>query len=542
MRNVNWTRVLTILLALLALYALLAVAAGIIQRFITPLLLVILAAILAFILTPVVDFIQARFHLFRPLSILTTYLLVAVILGSLGYFLTSPLIAQTKSLADAIKTPTHLKNVTRVRDTSAALFRDTRSYYSHIASGDPCGAAKLIDEYQAVTRYQSCTAVPKPNHTIPQLLYALRTTYVPELNETTVRPTSKKTAKSRGKHSAPVPATQVPPRWRNPIDRDLIPLVSEVRTAKTDLANDRGGRIVADARSLLKKATRLNHDVRHMYSIVKSTPIFILALQTRFDRAHLSIDLHSLSGKAVSKVSSQGSIVLDNAVTILTSTINVIFDLFVIIILSVYLLADGGRFISWALGLVPEAHREQAWFFIASLDTVLGGYIRGQLIVATTIGVLAGTGSYVLGVPYALLIGIFAFLAESIPVIGPVLASIPAILVSLFTQPFPKTLLVIGWFIIIQQIEQNIVGPRITGHAVGIHPVVAMVAIIIGLEVGGFWGAFLAVPVTGLLAVIAREGYSVLVLRRPMPTATVPESMEVIEPDEDSRGAHPAAE
>src|SRR5438105_3315799 len=121
MRNANWTRILTILLSLLALYALLAVLAGIIQRFSVPILLVILAALLAFVLTPVVDLIQNRLHLFRWLSILTTYLLVVAILGGLGFFLTRPLITQTKALADAIKNPTHVGNVLRVRETSSRL-------------------------------------------------------------------------------------------------------------------------------------------------------------------------------------------------------------------------------------------------------------------------------------------------------------------------------------------------------------------------------------------------------------------------------------
>src|ERR1019366_8544254 len=121
MKNANWTRILTILLSLLALYALMAVLAGIVQRFIVPLLLVVLASILAFILTPLVDLIQKRFHIFRGGAILSTYLLVALILLVLGYFMTSPLVAQTRQLSGAIKNPTHIESVLQAETTSAQI-------------------------------------------------------------------------------------------------------------------------------------------------------------------------------------------------------------------------------------------------------------------------------------------------------------------------------------------------------------------------------------------------------------------------------------
>lgn len=547
MRNANWTRILTILLAILALYALLAVAAGVIQRFIVPLLLVILAAILAFVLSPVVDFIQNRLHLFRWLSILLTYLTVAVVLAGLGFFLTAPLIAQTRSLADAIKNPTHLTNVVRVKDQTGKIAGKSIAYAAAAGSGHAGAAAAYVGSLRACQGVAPGLCLPsaKPQAvTIPALVHTLRTDLLPDLHKSSLRPAPNRATHNRGRF-APLPTTKVPPSYIKPIHQDLQRLRADLSKARQDFAHPappgRSPPLGVDASRVHKAAKRLNRDAKHMYSIVKSTPIFLLALQIKIDQHHWPIDIRSLFGKAVGKIGSQGSSVLNNAVAILTSTITVIFDVFIIIIMSFYLLADGGRFISWVLGLVPEGRREQAWFFIESLNGVLGGYIRGQVIVAITIGILAGTGSYLLGVPYALLIGIFAFLAESIPVIGPVLASIPAILVSLFTQSILKTLLVIGWFIVVQQIEQNIVGPRITGHAVGIHPVVAMVAIIVGLEIGGFWGAFLAVPVTGLLQVLARTGYNSIVRQEPLPTSPVPESVEVVEEEEQRSHSPPAA-
>ncbi|HEV3311503.1 MAG TPA: AI-2E family transporter [Chloroflexota bacterium] len=539
MKNANWTRILTILLSLLALYALLAVLAGILQRFIVPVLLVIMASILAFILTPVVDFFQNRFHIFRWMSILTTYLLVGVILGTLGYFMTSPLVAQTRALADAIKNPTHLANVLSVRTTAEKLSAQASamsSYYLAWGQGirgyGLCSPIYFYGEAAAQGTTTHCdtfwpiTVGPhwrkKLGPTLPALVRKL-TAEVNDLGQTTV-------AANHGHSTAQIPTTKVPPSFAKPLKADLAKLSTLVSQTSTSLS---AGQFSSVPQPLFGQTTQnttaVEKNAKSLYSLVASTPIIILALQNGIDSHHLPIDVRKLLGSAVGKLRSQGTSLLNNAVTILTSTINIIFDLLIVIIMSLYLLADGGRFIRWIMHLTPERHREQAWFFVESLNKVLGGYIRGQLIVAITIGFLAGVGCYIIGVPYALLLGIFAFLAESIPVVGPILASIPAILVSLFTLSPLRTIIVVGWFLLIQQFEQNVVGPRITGRAVGIHPVAAMIAVIIGLEIGGFWGAFLAVPVTGMLFVIVAQAYSYLILRKPLPTAEIPEAEEPID-------------
>lgn len=560
MRNLNWTRLLTILLALLALYALFAVLAGLIQRFIVPLLLVLLAAILAFVLTPVVAFLHSRLHLMRWLSIVMTYLLVAGILITLGYFMTTPLIAQTKSLADAIKNPTHIENVVRVKTTTETIATQaSRLNYNvglYSRQAGPVSSPTLINcsttsfcyswcylgyylgaRNTALTQQAGCRrfwrdrgphwrqffGVPLPS--LNQKLEA----EIGQLSKSRVRSTSDKNVKGQTRE-AQIPTAQIPPSYYKTLVDNLTRFRSNVARARSDFIAQAGTPIfIADVKRLQREAAAVGSNGKSLYTLVHSTPILILALQNAIDVHHLPIDVHKALGSAVGKLRSQGTTILDNAVTILTGTVNVVFDLIIIIIMSLYMLADGPRFIGWAMGIIPEKNREQAWFFVDSLSRVLGGYVRGQLIVAITIGLLAGIGCYAIGVPYALLLGIFAFLAESVPVMGPVLASIPAIIVSAFTVSILRTAIVIGWFVVIQQIEQNVVGPRITGRAVGIHPVAAMIAVIIGLEIGGIWGAFLAVPVTGVLFVLASESYNYFVLRRPLPTAEIPQSVEVEE-------------
>src|SRR5579864_2307929 len=125
---------------------------------------------------------------------------------------------------------------------------------------------------------------------------------------------------------------------------------------------------------------------------------------------------------------------------------------------------------------------EHVLIFEDALNRVVGNYIRGQLTLAALIGILAGLGCFFLGLSkFALIIGMLAFLFETIPMVGPTLASIPAILISLLLpDPFPRSYWVAIYFIAIQLIEGNVLGPRIVGQAVGLHPVASILALVIG--------------------------------------------------------------
>ena len=178
-----------------------------------------------------------------------------------------------------------------------------------------------------------------------------------------------------------------------------------------------------------------------------------------------------------------------------------VVDAALVLVLGFWFMVDGRRMAGVALRLVPERQRDKATFVQDTVSQMLGAYIRGQLLMAAIIGLSAGVGSWLLGVRYPVLIGILAFLFELIPMVGPVLASLPAILISL-TEPFPLVLYVIAFFVVMQVIENNVLAPRITGGAVGLHPVAALLAIVIGADLGGVVGALFAVPVAGIASVL----------------------------------------
>lgn len=199
----------------------------------------------------------------------------------------------------------------------------------------------------------------------------------------------------------------------------------------------------------------------------------------------------------------------NNLVSIIFVVTDAIINVLLVVVLSFYLVLDGKRIRNSIVGIAPKRSMNHVLLFEDALNRVVGNYIRGQLTLAAIIGILAGVGCYMLGLSnFALIIGVLAFLFETIPMVGPALASIPAILISLLLPaPFPRTYEVLVYFIIIQMIESNILGPRIVGHAVGLHPVASILALIAGAQLFGAFGALLATPVVAALWVVITSLY-----------------------------------
>ncbi len=135
------------------------------------------------------------------------------------------------------------------------------------------------------------------------------------------------------------------------------------------------------------------------------------------------------------------------------------------------------------------------------VEEKLGGWVRGQLMLMLAIGVMAGIGYTVIGLPNAVLLAVMAGLLEIIPMIGPFLAFTPAVIVGLFIDP-SHAVIVAVYALIIQQIESNILVPRVMGHTVGVSPLTVLLGILIGSSLAGLPGAFLAVPIAGAVQVI----------------------------------------
>jgi len=171
-------------------------------------------------------------------------------------------------------------------------------------------------------------------------------------------------------------------------------------------------------------------------------------------------------------------------------------------VVSIYMLAESATIKRFFARMVPAPRRQAAMDILSDIDSVIGGFVRGQLIVAGVVAALATFALFVLHVPYALLIGVWAGIADVIPYVGPFAGGIPAVLVALFANGWPNAVLVVVAFTIINQIEAHLLGPRIVSKTVQLTPLAVIFALLIGAHILGFLGLLIAVPVAGIIHVI----------------------------------------
>ena len=191
--------------------------------------------------------------------------------------------------------------------------------------------------------------------------------------------------------------------------------------------------------------------------------------------------------------------IANQAFTILLSLASVVTAFIIIPVLAFYLLLDADRLRAGFLRLVPVAHREATLSVLHDVDDIVGGFIRGQLVVGACVGVLVTILLLTLGIKYALLIGVFAGVVNIVPYLGAFASAVPAVLIALFTHGIGWALLVIAGLVVVNQIEGHIIAPNVVGQRVGLTPLMVVVAILIGAELGGLLGMFIAVPTAAVI-------------------------------------------
>lgn len=178
--------------------------------------------------------------------------------------------------------------------------------------------------------------------------------------------------------------------------------------------------------------------------------------------------------------------------------------LFSVLILAVYMSADWENLKARIVTAFPEKYRHRAAKTIIKIEFDVGLWLRGQAILMVVIGIISYIGLLIIGVEFPLALGIIAGILEIIPLLGPVLAAIVASFVALTISPL-KALLVIALFTVIQQLENNLLVPKIMQKVSGFSPITIIIALLIGSELFGIVGAIVAVPVTMVGSIVLKE-------------------------------------
>lgn len=168
--------------------------------------------------------------------------------------------------------------------------------------------------------------------------------------------------------------------------------------------------------------------------------------------------------------------------------------------LAIYLLRDLERFKERFVASLPGRYRMEILALLRGLDGVLAGFVRGQVVLAVAVGVMAGFATWLLGLRYAILLGLWAGLTEFVPYVGPVLGAIPAVLAGLSVSPLLGFQVALA-FAIIQQLENAVLSPKILGESLGLHPLVVMMSVMAGGYLWGAWGLIFALPLVGVIRV-----------------------------------------
>jgi predicted PurR-regulated permease PerM len=195
-------------------------------------------------------------------------------------------------------------------------------------------------------------------------------------------------------------------------------------------------------------------------------------------------------------------------------------------------LTERPRLQRYALAFAPMDRRaglRDAW---NEIETRLGQWARGQLILMATIGIATGIAYMLIGLPAALLLALVAALAEVIPIVGPLIGAIPALLVATTVSP-ETAILTMGAYLLIQLIEGNVLVPMVMRNSVGLSPFLVLVSLLVGGTAGGVLGAIVAVPIVAAITVILDR-----LQDREVPVPVDPAAVET--PDEEEREAQKA--
>lgn len=206
----------------------------------------------------------------------------------------------------------------------------------------------------------------------------------------------------------------------------------------------------------------------------------------------------------VGRLQSSGTQIANGVFTGVSTATSVLITIFLVLVLVFFFLKDGRRLLPWMhivfgnrSGRHVEAVLERVW-------TTLGGFIRTQAVVSMVDAVLIGAALFILDVPLALVLAVITFIGGFVPMVGAFVAGALAVLVALVGNGFTTALIVLGVVIAVQQLEGNVLQPVLQSRSMELHAVIVLLSVTGGASLYGITGAFLAVPVVAMIAVVIR--------------------------------------
>ena len=261
----------------------------------------------------------------------------------------------------------------------------------------------------------------------------------------------------------------------------------------------------------------LNYFIPKLYSnisdLISNIPMYTEEYNQRFNNFQSAVNYSSLPIQIknivisqihanVSAMQSVFLVFLNNSIGTINSIFSLVVNFVLGLIIGFYVLKDIDYFKKQAASLVPRRWRGTTGSTVREINVLVTGFIQGQLLIAAIIGTLEIIGLSIAGVKYAFILGLIGGIANIIPYFGPFIGAVPAISIALLDSPM-KALFAALVFIIVQQIDNAFITPRVMSEKCGMHPLLIIFVVLLGGSLFGILGLVLAVPITAIIKVIS---------------------------------------
>ncbi|WP_066637770.1 AI-2E family transporter [Desulfolucanica intricata] len=260
-----------------------------------------------------------------------------------------------------------------------------------------------------------------------------------------------------------------------------------------------------------KLIQQLNKFVDTLPVYIHQVQSFIQAIQSRYAHLELPQGMRQIIQQRINWIEQTLLFMVSRIISGLIGLVSYIFYFLMAPIISFYILKDLELLKEKTEKLLPKRYASDILGLVREIDKVLSSFIRGYFTVCLIVGVLTGLAMALLGIEFALILGIIAGLTELIPYFGPVIGALPALVLAFLKSQW-LVLKVIIVVLIIHQLEANIISPKILGDRVGLHPLTIIIVILAGGQLGGIMGLLIAVPVAAILKVFIIFAYKKLFL------------------------------
>ncbi len=239
--------------------------------------------------------------------------------------------------------------------------------------------------------------------------------------------------------------------------------------------------------------------IEELPRIQENLPTTLADWQAQLDGFGIDVNLALAFGQAIQGLQDLSGDLVQPAADLALASLGIIGNLLMIVFLSVFILIDKDRILAFFIRLAPERYASEVRLLQTSVSSSFGGFLRGQAIQGVVLGLVAAIGGWWFDIPYWPATAVIVALLQMVPFFGPFVSWAPPVLVAALTpgaQVLPMLIIMVaGWFVVM-----NIIQPRVMADSVGIHPVVVLLSVLIGLKLQGVVGAIFAVPVAAVIS------------------------------------------